>query len=206
MKKLLVFLLTICFTITALSSCDLNKGNKVDEYAEKTYADLSSAAELCKTVKTAVYGAWYFSVYEAENYGYEDILVHYTNRTGISGETIFEAANLMGYNEILVLFSFSDLNFTLTITYTALRLKGTTSDLESALKKAKLNLDAIAENFKEYEHYSNLKSLYVKIDAYSEKLLNPDSMNIFQLKEHIDKYESEITELLFKLDFLVVLN
>ncbi|MBE5741833.1 MAG: hypothetical protein E7360_00730 [Clostridiales bacterium] len=201
MKKFLLLLLSICLTISCLSSCG-NKKKQALKSAENVYVELSTAAAYCEEISEGIYGAWYFAIYEAKGYGYGDIILNYTKRTGIDDDSLLAVAESYGYNILELLDGLKSLDFALEVTLKALEINDTTPKFQTALSDAKENLDTLSDKHIDFEDLSKLKSLYNKIKAYSEKLLNFAGMNFYQLEDHIDKYKPEIEELLSELDYL----
>lgn len=207
MKKFLTLFLSICLTFPLFTGCAMKKEKKAIALAESIYNELISANEYCETIEKAVYGAWYFAVYEADNYNYERILVYYTERTGVPGDVFIEAAESHGVDVLTLLFSLSDINITVPCTITALKINNTIPNLNKNLKTAKEDLEKMEEKFSKFEHFSDLKSLYTKIKTYSQKLINPDNgLTLNQLEDIIDTYKKDIKELISDLDFLVNLD
>ena len=205
MKKFMTLFLTFCLLFSFSTGC--SKTKNATALAKSIYNDLISANEECKTIEKAVYGAWYFAEYEANNYHYENILVYYTESTGIAGNHLIEAAKSHGIGVPEILFTLSNINITVPCTITALKINNTIPTLDKNLKSSKDNLEKMEKRFSTYEYFTSLKSLHIKINAYSQKLISPENgMKLGGLREIIDTYENEINELISSLDFLVDLE
>ena len=217
MKKFLTFLLTAVFTI-CLVSCSLlgdSKGdnpspssnqetNKTQEQydcGKIAYDELLKASKICENMGDAVYGAWYFAIYEADDYSSSTITSAFSSETGISVSDLNKAASAYEISSTLLPYALSDFSLAVLITTKAFELNGQTKNLDDSIAKAKEQLKTMTQKYSDYSEYPSLKSLYSKVDSYATFLKSPTG-SFEQLKTTIQTYENDIRTLISDLSFI----
>ena len=153
---------------------------KPELLGQKIYNDLVTASELCETYRNAVYNAWFFAIYEFDDYTSSQklespqsstIVADFARKVGISPSEIRSV--VANYPEGLGVIALSDFNASVAFVLSALEKNGTKVKLETALSSAKNNLKNLTEKYSSYDESENLKKFYTEVNAYAEYLKNP---------------------------------
>ena len=201
-KKSLSILLVLCLILTTLVGCNSNNEteeelNEADskayeyEQAQKAYAELNEAAELCEYAMDVVYGAWYFAMYDAES-GSADYKNYdgFEKKTGLTYDEIEAAMASLGlsYDDSFYL---TDFNYAVKIAQICLNNKNIYEDARAKVENAKKYLKEVTDTYADYTAYPTLKQYYSEVSSYLEFAENP-SGSFSQLKTTIDNYETNI--------------
>lgn len=207
MKKLITLSLCVALVLLSFVGCGSSSDNNAEsektpdktqvqyECGKSAYDELSKAAEICAKMGDAVYGAWYFAIYEADYDlldSSEDALYDLSDKVGVSVDDLTVAAeeylgDLAGFVQIYL----DDFNYTVHIVSKALEINGTVTELDTALSNSKAQLKTMTQEYSDYDQYPMLKSLYSEIDSYASFLKAPTG-SFEQLKTTIEKYETNI--------------
>ena len=206
MKKFLIYLLALSLIICSLAvytSCDKKSTQTTPsypitntptatmptsttptkqptEFGQEVYNNLLIAAELCDTYKYAVYNAWYFSIYEFDDYTASQKLAAVENSTIVSDFAVkvkIPKKDLQplieSFPDELGVFALSDFNSSVGFVLTAFENNGTQEKLDSALSSAKATLKELTEKHPGYSECENLKKFYTEVNAYAEYIKSP---------------------------------
>lgn len=161
------------------------------EQAQKAYAELNKAAELCVQAMDAIYGAWYFSIYEAK-FGTSDYKNYdgFEARTGIEYKEIEAAMSSIGlsYDQSYYL---TEASYAVKIAQICLINRYTYSDAHAYIDNAKAYIKELTNEYADYTAYPTLKLYYSEISSYLEFIESP-SGSFSQLQTTIDTYETNI--------------
>ena len=151
-----------------------------ESLGQKVYNDLVTASELCETYRYAVYNAWYFSIYEFDNYTASQklespqsstIVTDFAIKVGIpQNEMRTVVAN---FPDGLGVFALGDFNSSVDFVLSALETNGTQAKLETAISTAKTNLKDLTGKYATYAENESLKKFYTEVNAYAEYLKSP---------------------------------
>lgn len=209
MKRLLIMILCISMLLFVFVGCDSNnfgntsnpdKGiqnaeqNKTEaqfECGKKAYNELNTASAICEDMGDAIYGAWYFAIYKADDYSSSSIVSAFASETGLSSTDIYSAGEALGYSSTLLPYALEDFNTAVFLVLEAFEANGQTKQLDTALANAKAELKTMTSEYSDYSHYPTLKSFYSEVDSYATFLKSP-SGSFEQLKTTIETYEKEI--------------
>ena len=218
MKKLLAVILCVSCFLAAFASCNSqapadSPNNTVNETetdksvaqyncGKIAYDELVYASDICTKMGDALYNAWYFAIYEADDYGSANAVNQFSYKTGISVSDLNKAAevyldNLAPYLHIYL----GEFQYAVAIAMLALELNGTVEKLDTALQNAKSELKTMTQKYSDYSEYPNLKSLYSEVDSYATFLKAPDG-SFQQLKTTIENYETRIRTYKSDLSFI----
>lgn len=236
MKKLLICLIALSLTLSSLVGCasdDLN-GSDNNAYSstvttptintptintptvntpapadlgQQIYNDLVTASELCETYRYAVYNAWYFAIYEFDNYTAAQkietvenskIVSDFVSKVGISKEDLLPIIN--SYPEGLGVYALNDFNSSVNFVLYALKDNGTEAELDSALSTAKTTLKDLTGTYSTYSECENLKNFYTEVNAYAEYLKNPTG-SFETMKSTTQTHQSNVRTAKSALDF-----
>ena len=236
MKKLLICLIALSLTLCSLVGCasdDLN-GSDNNAYSstvttptvttptintptvntpapadlgQQIYNDLVTASELCETYRYAVYNAWYFAIYEFDNYAAAQkietvenskIVSDFASNVGISKEDLLPIIN--SYPEGLGVYALNDFNSSVNFVLYALKDNGTEAELDSALSTAKTTLKDLTGTYSTYSECENLKNFYTEVNAYAEYLKNPTG-SFETMKSTTQTHQSNVRTAKSALDF-----
>ena len=205
MKKFLTLLLSIILTITCLGckNSEDSKTKKQYECGKTAYDELLSAADICFTIGSTIYDAWYFAIYEADEYGYSTILSNFCEKTNLSITDVKKTLTFYDIDESTAYYLgiWEDFNYTVNIANKTLELNGTIKKLDTHIFNAKEQLKTMTQQYSDYSEYPTLKSLFSKIDSYAIFLKNPTG-SFEQLKSTIEGYNNDIRTLKSDLSFI----
>jgi hypothetical protein len=202
MKKLLIFLLCFSTLLAVFVGCgskgSQNAGNTQTDISQaqfecgkKAYDELVTASVICEEMGDAVYGAWYFAIYKADDYSGSSRITYFSSETGLSSSDIYAAGEALGYSSAVLPYALEDFSSAVFIVLQAFETNGKTKQLDTALTNAKTELKTMTEKYSDYSQYPALKSFYSEVDSYATFLKSP-SGSFEQLKTTIETYEKSI--------------
>lgn len=208
MKKWIIYSLCVCMLLLSLSSCNsqdaenskqdsptveatLSKTQLEYECGKKAYDELVTASEICKAMGDGVYGAWYFAIFEADDYSSYNIVNEFASATGVSVSDLNKVMESIGYSAQLLPYALEDFSTAVVMVEEAYKINGTVERLDNALTQAKNELKTMTQEYSDYSHYPTLKSFYSEIDSYATFLKSPTG-SFDQLKSTIENYENQI--------------
>lgn len=183
------------------------KGELVYKNAEEAYEKLKNIAELCVDGMDAVYGAWYFGIYEADDttdssFCYEMSL----EVPGFTETELEEAVSSLGEDigfgeELTIMLARSDWQYCLWIVEEAISIRGDYATINTYMEDAEKILQELTEEYDDYTYYPKLKDYYAAIKSYVEFFSSP-SCSFNQLVSTINDYENGIRTLESDVGFL----
>lgn len=177
------------------------------DLGQTIYNDLVTASELCETYRYAVYNAWYFAIYEFDDYTSSQkleapqnstIVTDFAIKVGIPQDEI--RTIIANYPEGLGVIALGNFNSSVNFTLSALEKNGTKSKLETAISTAKTNLKDLTENHSTYAENESLKKFYTEVNAYAEYLTNPTG-SFESMKSTTQTHQSNVRTAKAALDF-----
>lgn len=169
----------------------------VYQNAKEAFEKLKKVSELCVTGMDAIYGAWYFGIYDAEDaYSFDYELSLET--PGFTSEEIKAARNSLDISEYL---AGADWQYSLWIIQEAITARGDYDTINSNMAEAERVLQKLTEEYDDYTYYPKLKDYYASIKSYVDFFTNP-SGSFKQLADTINNYENGIRTLESDVSFL----
>lgn len=192
-------LILIIILAVAFSGGGKNGGSKNSEaeikqeqfdFANDAYNDIVEAGDLCVEIMDAIYGAWYFAIYESDDYSGYRLLNAFASEVGLDSSEISAAMTSLGisstYYSIL-----EDFSSAVIIVETVFKNNGTYTKAEELLASAKDSLKSVTNDYSDYTGYPTLKSYYSEVSSYLEFAQSPTG-SFSQLKTTIDNYETNM--------------
>ena len=183
------------------------KGELVYKNAEEAYERLKNVAELCSDGMDAIYGAWYFGIYKADDttdssFCYEMSL----EVPGFTETELEEAASSRGESigiggELLIMAARSDWQYCLEIVEEAISIRGDYATINTYMEDAEKILQELTAEYDDYTYYPKLKDYYAAVKSYVEFFSSP-SGSFNQLVSTINDYENGIRTLESDVSFL----
>ena len=210
MKRILAIVLSILIVMSTLGcvpasdtasegTVDPQKAKSEAQYAcgKAAYEQLNTAADICIEMMDSIYDAWYFAIYDADDYSNSTVVLEFASEVNLTKSEVEEAymdvfgdagakdASLLPY--ILK----QEFTYAVIIVEQAYINNGTVQRLNDALANAKNELKTMTQEYSDYSEYPNLKSYYSEVSSYAEFAQNPNG-SFEQLKTTIETYEREI--------------
>ena len=194
-------------TETAQSDADAKEAEY--EAADSAYKVLLEAHELCVDVMDSIYDAWFFAIYEADDYSSaQSRFDAFCSRANLDYDEALDALNevlqSMGYSEptgTQQLEGLTDFNVTLTVVEHIYTNNGTYSKIDTYLSNAKSFIKSLTNKYADYTGYTTLKSYYSELSAYAE-FCQSATGSFSQLKTTIDTYETNLRNYKNELSFI----
>jgi len=175
------------------------RGEIVYENANEAYEKLKEVAALCVAGMDAIYGAWYFGIYEADDaYSSSFYLLMSQEVPYFSSSELEEAGELLG---ISVSTAKSDWQYCLFIVEEAIAARGDYDTITANMEEAETVLQTLTEEYDDYTYYPKLKEYYAAVKSYVEFFTNP-SGSFSQLADTVNNYENGIRTLESDVSFL----
>lgn len=177
------------------------------DLGQKVYNDLVTASELCETYRYAVYNAWYFSIYEFDEYTAGEkleapessgIVSDFATKVGIPQSDIRPI--VVSFPEGLGVIALGDFNSSVNFVLSAFESNGTKAKLETALSTAKTTLKTLTEKYSTYAECESLKTFYTEVNAYAEYLKSPTG-SFETMKSTTQTHQSSVRSAKSALDF-----
>ncbi len=161
------------------------------ENANKAYENLVSAHELCVDIMDSIYNAWFFAIYEADDYSSSYRMINaFANKTDLTSSEVEEALESLGYSSSNY-YLLEEFDYAVYVVKYALQQKGVYKQAEDHLLQAKNSLKEVTSEYQDYTGYPTLKSYYSEVSSYLEFATSP-SGSFSQLKTTIDNYETKM--------------
>lgn len=183
--------------VEAQEAYETVRGEIVYKNAKEAYEKLKEVSVLCVEGMDAIYGAWYFGIYDAEDsYSFDyDLAVEVS---GFTSDDIEAARESLGISEDL---AGSDWNFSLWIIQEAITMKGDYDTISANMTEAENVLQALTNEYDDYTYYPKLKEYYAAVKSYVEFFTSP-SGSFNQLVDTVNDYENKIRTLESDVGFL----
>jgi hypothetical protein len=204
MKKI-VSLILVAVMMISFSGCNV-ENKKESEYlaAEKAYNELAEAHNLCVSVMDSIYGAWYFSIYEYDDYYGSKGFEAFCDEANVDSDELISAiSGYMGYSvgKSSAYVLFDEFSYSTEFVSMVFENNGTYEKIKGHLSTAKESLKSVTNEYSDYTGYAVLKSYYSEIKAYYEFCENPTG-SFSQLKITVDKYETNLRNYKNDLSFI----
>ena len=175
------------------------RGEITYKNAKEAYEKLKEVATLCVSGMDAIYNAWYFGIYDADDstsstFDYELSL----EIPGFSSDEIETAREALGLSAWSAK---SDWQYSVHIIEAAITLRGDYDTINANMADAEKVLQSLTEEYDDYTYYPKLKDYYASIESYVEFFTNP-SGSFQQLADTINNYENGIRTLESDVSFL----
>jgi len=165
--------------------------------AKEAYEKLKEVSQLCVSGMDAIYGAWYFGVYKADDARSFDYQLS-LEVPGFSSSDIEAARESLGISELSAQ---SDWEYSLWIVEEAITLRGDYDTVNANMAAAEKVLQSLTEEYDDYTYYPKLKEYYSAIKSYVDFFTSP-SGSFNQLADTINSYENGIRTLESDVSFL----
>lgn len=175
------------------------QGEIVYQNAKEAYDKLKEVAELCVEGMDAIYGAWYFGIYNADD-AYSSTFYYQMSLDvpGFTSTELEEAGNTLG---IKASTAKSDWRYSLWIVEAAITARGDYDTITANMADAEKVLQTLTEEYDDYTYYPKLKDYYAAVKSYVEFFSSP-SGSFNQLADTINSYENGIRTLESDVSFL----
>lgn len=174
------------------------KNEAIYNNAKHAFELLKEASAICSYGMDAVYGAWYFGIYEAHD-TYNSFFYNLSmNTPGLPSNSIESAANKLGISEREAR---EDWNNCLNITLEAISQRGDYMMLASYMAEAETTLQTLVDEYSDYTYYPKLKEYFSAVSSYAQFFISP-SGSFKQLADTINNYENTIRTLESDVSFL----
>ncbi|MBQ7290574.1 MAG: hypothetical protein IJW76_02485 [Clostridia bacterium] len=212
MKKILSLILVVIMLLSVCScggdnnSTGTTESPKEIEYiaAEKAYTELIEAHNLCVSAMDSIYGAWYFSIYEYDDYYGTSGFNEFCDKANVDPTELINAiSDFAGYSvsKSTAYGLFEEFDYSTYFVGIVLKNNGTYEKINGHLASAKESLKSVTNEYSDYTGYSVLKSYYSEIKAYGEFCESPTG-SFSQLKTTVDNYETNLRNYKNDLSFI----
>ena len=175
------------------------QGELVYANAKEAYEQLKDVASLCVTGMDAIYGAWYFGIYEADDtYSSSFFYTMSLDVPGFTSTELEDAANALGISSTL---ASADWNYCLWIVEEAISARGDYNTITTNMENASKILQSLTDEYDDYTYYPKLKEYYSAVDSYVTFFVSPTG-SFNQLADTINNYENNIRTLESDVGFL----
>ncbi len=183
--------------VEAQESFEALQEKLVYDNAKEAYGLLNEVAKLCEEGMDAIYGAWYFGIYKADD-AYSVYSTMASEVPGFSSDELEAAATALGYTESLIKY---DWQYSLWTVEYAITVRGDYDVITENMSEAQSVLQALTEQYDDYTYYPKLKEYYASINSYVDFFKNPTG-SFNQLADTINNYENGIRTLKSDVGFL----
>jgi hypothetical protein len=168
------------------------------ECGKSAYDSLTRSEDICVQMADVVYEAWYFAIYDAEDYSSDSSRISaFAEEVGLTKSELRTAfKNCLDTDECsdsLLSYALSEFSYAVEIACQAYVDKGLVAELDAELANAKDQLKIITEEYPDYSEYPMLKTYYAKVNSYAEFVKDPTG-SFNQLSSTVETYEREIRD------------
>ena len=158
------------------------------ENAKKAYEALNEVAAMCVSGMDAVYGGWYYGIYESNaKYGVTFYALS-LDVPGFSSSEIEDAAKVIGISESSLKGKWQNC---LNVVLAAIELRGDYDTIKDKMTAAENILQELTSTYDDYTYYPKLKSYYSAVSSYVNFYKNPTG-SFNQLADTVKEYENAI--------------
>ena len=187
-------------TTSVVQSQETNDTEKENQFnaANQAYHDLSSAAQACESIMDSIYNAWYFAIYEGDNYSDATSCVNaFCSYTGLDYNATVDAINAQitylgyeidGITQLAILRTFRN---TIDVVVRVYTTNGMYAAVEECLNSARDNIATLTNEYADYTGYSTLKLYYSEAWAYYNFALSPTG-SFSSLETTMNTYETNL--------------
>lgn len=194
----------VCVYCDELSpkATECNSGNDA-------YWALKTAHELNVEIMNSIYGAWYFAIYEAEDYlNTQSCFEAFCSEANLNYDETLNALNTVlasmgisdptGTEQLAALRTFS---IAVDVAVQVYIDNGTYDLINTNLSNAKSSLKTMTNSYTDFTGYTTLKSYYSEVSAYADFCQYPNG-SFSQLKTTINTYENNLRHFQNELSFI----
>lgn len=196
-KKRLITILSIAAILFIAVACWLaitqGKNASAFENSKEAYQTLNEVSELCRQAISDIYGAWYWGIYE-----YDDYESHSTNASALQREVMVDlnagseaenrAENYLGLAKWLYDSEWEACVDLVTVAYEE---SGIYATADALMSEAQAKLKIVSEKNADYQYYPVLKQYFAKLSAMLEFVKSPTG-SFEQLKTTKNDYINAI--------------
>ena len=160
--------------------------------AKDAYEDIVAAGEICIDIMDSIYAAWYFAIYESDDYDYSgwSKFIQFSSSTGLKSADVEAAMIELGFTSESY-YIFDEFSYAVAVVEQVFITNGIYTTAEQNLADAKDSLKQVTSEYSDYTGYPTLKSYYSEVSSYLEFAKSP-SGSFSQLKTTIDNYETNM--------------
>ena len=196
--KILSVIMAFVLAFSSVTSVNVEAASQ-KSLAKKVQKSLNSASDTCSEIAASIAGAWYFYIYESDDYDsydFEDMVADFSEYTGVPEDEIISEMESVGTtSEYMQYLTLTDLDASIAIAQMYYMNNGGYAKAQKQIKAAKKNLKKINSKQK---FYKTLKSYYSATDNFYDLVLSPsgnyetftDAVIGYQKK--IKKYKSDL--------------
>ncbi len=215
----------ICSICSAIDGLHLNEHNYEDgkciycnqsdpkekefESADIAYFYLTISHQLCTEIMDSIYGAWYFAIYESDDYYmFSSCLRAFCSEANLnqddvkkSIDKVLQKAGITDIDDDWRCVAMQVPSYAVAIVVQVYTDYGTYDSIDVNLSNAKEALKSVTNNYADYTGYPTLKSYYSEISSYYEFCSSPTG-SFNQLKTTIETYETNLRKYKNDLSFI----
>lgn len=190
--------------------CNQSDPKEVEFAAAKdAYKYLVESHEMCVEVMDSIYGAWYFSIYEADDYYMlSSCLRAFCSEANLSQDDtlkaidmVLESTGITNIDDGLRCAALQVPSYAVAIVVKVYTNNGVYAQINSNLSNAQTALKTVTNKYSDYTGYPTLKSYYSEVYSYYEFCESP-SGSFSQLKTTINTYETNLRNYKNDLSFI----
>lgn len=160
-------------------------------FAKGAYENLNSVAKTASKIMDSVYNAWYFAIYEADDYWQEQKASAFASKTGVKYQEVLDAMEKMGYLENWYFTALEDFSSAVWIIIEIYETNEVITAADEDMEYVKAMLQKISSENYEYTKHSELTAYYSSVLSYYEFAKSP-SGTLNNLYSTMNSYEAQI--------------
>jgi len=175
--------------VEAREAFDELKGQCVYDNAKLAYEKLNNVAALCTTGMDDIYGAWYFGIYDADEWDSSSVLIMLSMETPSFTDNELQAAlKELGISAYSLTSSWEGCVYVVEMAHVQ---AGTYEKIKTLLEETHTIMQELTDKYGDYNYYPKLKEYYAKVSSYAEFFESPTG-SFNQLANTINDYENTI--------------
>ena len=139
----------------------------------------------------SIYNAWYFAIYEAEDYWQEQKASAFARKVGVYYEEVLDAMEKLNYLNDWSFTALEDFSSAVWIVIEVYEAKGVFDEADKGMEYVKTMLQKITSENYEYTKHSELTAYYSAVLAYYEFAKSP-SGTLKNLSTTMNTYQTQI--------------
>lgn len=162
--------------------------------AKNAYNSLIEVHSLAIDVMDSIYSAWYFAIYQADDYDYNVVVDAFNIVTGLytnnAIDAILEEMNLPSggiFPSVLI----EDFSTAVAIVQRVFETDGTYDKIDAKLSSAQTEIKKLTNQYADYTGLNTLKSYYTEVSAYAAFCKAPNG-SFSQLQTTMNNYENNL--------------
>lgn len=175
--------------VEAREAFDGLKGQLVYDNAKLAYEKLNEVAALCIVGMDDIYGAWYFGIYDADEWDSSSVLIMLSAETpSFTDDELQVALKELGISAYSLTTSWESCVYVVEIAHVQ---AGTYDKIITLLAETQAIMQELTDKYEDYTYYPKLKEYYAKVSSYAEFFESPTG-SFNQLADTINDYENTI--------------